>query len=245
MTSAISHSSAVVVAGGRGVRVGGTVPKQFQELAGVPIYQYSLNALLSAGIENVVLVVPEGFTGQIASAIETRYPTIRVTAGGMRRQDSVASGFASVEETAAIILIHDAARPFLPLSVISHVAEAAGAHGAALASLPAPDTIKQSEDNTVVSSTVDRTGLYLAQTPQGFQRSILKQIVELESSGIGETAQSSFTVSPRLGVAHPITEKSKLFFNYGHFYDLAVSWDRFQIDYGLASTGITNVGNYK
>ena len=66
---------------------------------------------------------------------------------------------------------------------------------------------------------------------------------ELESSGLGESAQSSFTVSPRLGVAHPITEKSKLFFNYGHFYDLAVSWDRFQIDYGLASTGITNIGN--
>jgi outer membrane receptor protein involved in Fe transport len=66
---------------------------------------------------------------------------------------------------------------------------------------------------------------------------------ELETSGIGEPAQSSFTVSPRLGVAHPITEKSKLFFNYGHFYDLAVAWDRFQIDYGLASTGITNIGN--
>jgi outer membrane receptor protein involved in Fe transport len=66
---------------------------------------------------------------------------------------------------------------------------------------------------------------------------------ELETSGIGEPAQSSFTVSPRVGVAHPITEQSKLFFNYGHFYDLAVSTDRFEVDYGISSTGITNLGN--
>jgi outer membrane receptor protein involved in Fe transport len=66
---------------------------------------------------------------------------------------------------------------------------------------------------------------------------------DLESSGIGESAQTSFTVSPRIGVAHPITERSKLFFNYGHFYDLAVAPNRFQINYGLQSTGITGLGN--
>jgi outer membrane receptor for ferrienterochelin and colicin len=66
---------------------------------------------------------------------------------------------------------------------------------------------------------------------------------QLEESGIGTAAKSSFTVSPRIGVAHPITEKSKLFFNYGHFYDLAVSFNRFQINYGLQSSGITELGN--
>jgi 2-C-methyl-D-erythritol 4-phosphate cytidylyltransferase len=208
---AIRDSSAIVVAGGRGVRIGGTVPKQFHDLAGVPIYQYSLKSLLSAGIQNIVLVVPEKFTGQIAHDVEPLYPAVRVTTGGPRRQDSVASGFALVEETASIILIHDAARPFLPLSVISHVAEAASAHGAALAALPVPDTIKRSEDSTVVSSTVDRTGLYLAQTPQGFKRSILAQIVELKTPGIPFTdeamAAEQIRVMPRLVPGSPFCLK--------------------------------------
>ena len=188
--SATRDISAIVLAGGHSVRVGGDVPKQFQELAGVPIYQYSLRSLLAAGMEKVILVVPEEFTGQIATAVQAVHPAVRVIKGGSRRQDSVASGFALVEETASIVLIHDAARPFLPLSMTLHVIEAARAHGAALAALPVLDTIKRSRDGAVVSSTVNRTGLFLAQTPQGFKRTILSSIVALETPGIQFTDEA-------------------------------------------------------
>jgi 2-C-methyl-D-erythritol 4-phosphate cytidylyltransferase len=186
----MGDTAAIVVAGGRGVRVGGTVPKQFIRLGGLPLYQYSLHALWAAGIEAIVVVVPVDFTEQVNAEVAPFEGAVRVTRGGERRQDSVAAGFALIEKGTSIVLIHDAARPLLPLSVISRVARGAEEHGAAVAAVPVPDTLKKSEDDELVSATLDRRGLYLAQTPQGFSRSILAEIIALEIPGIEFTDEA-------------------------------------------------------
>lgn len=214
-------TSAIIVAGGRGVRVGGTVPKQFRRLVEVPLYQYSLQSLLAAGIENIVLVVPGEFTVQVAAEVEHLHRAVRVTEGGPRRRDSVAAGFALVEKETSIVLIHDAARPFLPMSVITRVAKAAKDHGAALAALPVPDTIKRSEDNKAISSTIDRTGLFLAQTPQGFSRSILTKILGLEIPGIQFTDEAM--AAERIGVMPRLVPGSTFCFKITTRDDLAMA----------------------
>jgi 2-C-methyl-D-erythritol 4-phosphate cytidylyltransferase len=214
-------TSAIVVAGGRGVRVGGTVPKQFRHLGGVPLYHYSVQSLLTAGIEEIVLVVPEEFTVQVEAELEYLRGAVRVTEGGPRRRDSVAAGFSQVGKETSIVLIHDAARPFLPLSVISQVASAARAHGAALAVMPVTDTIKRSEDKRVISSTIDRTCLFLAQTPQGFSRTNLSEIVELETPGIQFTDEAM--AAEHIGVAVRLVPGSTFCFKITTEDDLAIA----------------------
>jgi 2-C-methyl-D-erythritol 4-phosphate cytidylyltransferase len=182
--------SVIIVAGGRGTRIGGSVPKQFQVLAGLPLYQYSLHSFLEAGIADIIVVVPKEFTEHVAIDVATVTQAVQVAEGGPQRRDSVACGFALVGKEVSTILIHDAARPFLPLSMISRVAIAAQNHGAALATLPVADTIKRSEDSVTVTSTVNRTGLFLAQTPQGFSYDILSKIVALDGSGIPLTDEA-------------------------------------------------------
>jgi 2-C-methyl-D-erythritol 4-phosphate cytidylyltransferase/2-C-methyl-D-erythritol 2,4-cyclodiphosphate synthase len=179
--------SAVVVAGGRGVRAGGSTPKQFLELAGRSVLQRSAEALAAhPDVQDLVVVLPEAWVDRGAELVGKLRVPCRCVAGGARRQDSVRAGFAAIDARADVVLVHDAARPFVTPEVIDRVIAAASTTGAAIPCVPVTDTVKRADDRgaeRVVLKTVPREALWLTQTPQGFRRDVLARAV---ADGAGE-----------------------------------------------------------
>ncbi|HXX91670.1 MAG TPA: 2-C-methyl-D-erythritol 4-phosphate cytidylyltransferase [Acidimicrobiales bacterium] len=168
----------VVVAGGGGNRFGG--PKQFAELHGRTLLQWSIDAAATVA-EGVVVVVPaEGIEACRAGA-----PAVvrAVVAGGPTRAASVRAGLAAVPDDAEIVVVHDAARPLASPALFRRVVDAvvAGAAGA-VPGLPVADTLKEVRDDVVVGTT-PRDGLVAVQTPQAFRADVLR-----EAHGAGDDA---------------------------------------------------------
>ena len=165
---------ALVPAAGRGLRMGGSVPKQFLSLGGEPLIVQSLRILQAAPVvDQIILAVPSADIEYCENEIVSRHRFTKVTkvvAGGAERQDSVRHALAQVPPDADIVLIHDAVRPFVTLRMIAEVVAAARKEGAAIVALPMRDTVKQVRTNGMIERTVDRTPLWLAQTPQAFRR---------------------------------------------------------------------------
>jgi 2-C-methyl-D-erythritol 4-phosphate cytidylyltransferase/2-C-methyl-D-erythritol 2,4-cyclodiphosphate synthase len=118
---------------------------------------------------------------------------VTVVPGGARRQDSVAAGVRALSASAAIVVIHDAARAFVPLDVIRRTIDAAAMHGAAIAALPARDTVKRARfdgDRVVVGATLPREEIFLAQTPQAFRRDVLEAALEVGQTGVNATDEA-------------------------------------------------------
>jgi 2-C-methyl-D-erythritol 4-phosphate cytidylyltransferase len=165
---------ALVPAAGRGLRMGGAIPKQFLSLGGEPLILQSLRTLQAApGIDQIVLAVPLVDIEYCEREIVSRHRLTKVTkvvAGGAERQDSVRSALAQVHSETEIVLIHDAVRPFMTLQMIAEVVAVAKKEGAAIIALPMRDTVKQVRTDGTIERTVDRTPLWLAQTPQAFRR---------------------------------------------------------------------------
>ena len=165
---------ALVPAAGRGLRMGGSVPKQFLSLGGEPLVIQSLRALQAAPVVGqIILAVPPADVEYCEHEIVTRQRFTKVTkvvAGGAERQDSVRHALAQIPSDTEIVLIHDAVRPFVTLRMIAEVVAAARKEGAAIIALPTRDTVKQVRTDGMIERTVDRTPLWLAQTPQAFRR---------------------------------------------------------------------------
>lgn len=170
---------ALVPAAGRGLRMGGHIPKQFLTLGGRPILAQSLTALqASPVIHEIILAVPQSERQYCLDHIVAtgEFPKItKVVPGGEQRQDSVRHALAEVDPETEIVLVHDAVRPFLTVTMIREVVEAAVEHGAAIIALPMRDTVKYVGDGKVIERTVDRRPLWLAQTPQAFRREWLEE----------------------------------------------------------------------
>ena len=165
---------ALVPAAGRGLRMGGSVPKQFLSLGGEPLVIQSLRALQAAPVvDQIILAVPHADVEYCEHEIVSRQRFTKVTkvvAGGAERQDSVRHALAQIPSDTEIVLIHDAVRPFVTLRMIAEVVAAARKEGAAIIALPMRDTVKQVRMDGMIERTVDRTPLWLAQTPQAFRR---------------------------------------------------------------------------
>ena len=165
---------ALVPAAGRGLRMGGSVPKQFLSLGGEPLVIQSLRALQAAPVVGqIILAVPPADVEYCEHEIVSRQRFTKVTkvvAGGAERQDSVRHALAQIPSDTEIVLIHDAVRPFVTLRMIAEVVAAARKEGAAIIALPTRDTVKQVRMDGMIERTVDRTPLWLAQTPQAFRR---------------------------------------------------------------------------
>lgn len=165
---------AIVPAAGRGIRMGGSVPKQFLSLGGEPLIVQSLRTLQAASVvDQIVLAVPLADVKYCEDEIVLRHRFTKVTCvvpGGAERQDSVWHALAHVHSEAEIVLIHDAVRPFVTQGMIEEVVTAARKEGAAIIALPMRDTVKQVRADGTIERTVDRTPLWLAQTPQAFRR---------------------------------------------------------------------------
>jgi 2-C-methyl-D-erythritol 4-phosphate cytidylyltransferase len=165
---------ALVPAAGRGLRMGGSVPKQFLSLGGEPLIVQSLRTLqASSVVDQIVLAVPLADVEYCEHEIVSRYGFTKVTkvvAGGDERQDSVRYALAQIPADTEIVLIHDAVRPFVTQRMIEEVVASARKEGAAIIALPMRDTVKQVRTDGTIERTVDRTPLWLAQTPQAFRR---------------------------------------------------------------------------
>jgi 2-C-methyl-D-erythritol 4-phosphate cytidylyltransferase len=172
---------AVLVAAGKGERFGGDRPKAFANLGGRPLLAESLERLEGSDwIEALVVVAPpEWEEPSILLAEELGAGKVHAAVTGKAtRSDSVRAGLAEVDEEAAVVLVHDAARPLLPEDVVERVVLAVGeGWDAAVPALPLADTVKRAEGEAVVE-TVDRTGLYAAQTPQAFLAASLRRALD-------------------------------------------------------------------
>ena len=169
------HVAAIIAAGGQGLRLGADVPKQFLDLGdGSVMLGRSIDAFVKAQcVAEIVVALPP----DISLAPPDSHKPVTAVVGGARRQDSVAHAFAAVSDAADVIVIHDAARPFVSVDLIERTVQAAYQHGAAIAALPATDTVKQvgAGNPRIISGTLPRDTIVLAQTPQAFRRDILSR----------------------------------------------------------------------
>lgn len=172
---------ALVAAAGKGTRLGAEVPKAYVELRGRTLLERSVQAMVTSGIvdEVIVLVSPtmESYAERILARVEADIP-LRLVHGGGERADSVWAGLQAIPEEDAVVLIHDAARALTPPGMIARVAKRVldGAT-AVIPVLPVADTIKEVEGDTVLA-TPDRSRLRAVQTPQGFSLAALRQANE-------------------------------------------------------------------
>lgn len=165
---------ALVPAAGRGLRMGGAVPKQFLALGGEPLVVHSLRILQSSPvIDQIILAVPQADLDYCLNDLAVRFgfsKITRVVEGGKERQDSVRHALEHVPVETEIVVVHDAVRPLLTQHMVTEVVEAARRVGGAIVALPMRDTVKQVGLEHRIERTVDRRPLWLAQTPQAFRR---------------------------------------------------------------------------
>jgi 2-C-methyl-D-erythritol 4-phosphate cytidylyltransferase/2-C-methyl-D-erythritol 2,4-cyclodiphosphate synthase len=166
--------AAIVVAAGTGTRAaagGESLPKQYRALAGTPVLTRTIKGLLAIEAIDLVQPVIHPAHRQLFSNLGLSEPRLLpAVAGGAERQASVRAGLeALAPHRPDLVLIQDAARPFVERAVVEGVVAALGTHDAALPAIAVTDTIKRSSDGRTVSATEDRTTLFAAQTPQGFR----------------------------------------------------------------------------
>lgn len=169
--------AAIIPAAGIGSRMKLEHPKQYHEIHGTPILAHTIKPFLDhPDITEVVVVVAAEWLDHTAELLESAgidTNLLVITAGGKRRQDSVQNGLLSLKSTTEIVLVHDGARPCITTSIISRCIQGIQAHGAAIAAVPAKDTLKKGTREKLIADTVDRQNIWLAQTPQGAKYSLL------------------------------------------------------------------------
>jgi len=158
------------------VRLGSSVPKAFVKIGGRAMLWYSLDAVRQVGsITELVIAVPEGFEqaarAEVAAAGLAAVP-VKITAGGIERQDSVRIALALTGSESDLVIVHDAARPLATPAAFEACLAAAARAGGAIAAIPVADTLKRVAGK-VIAATVARAGLWQAQTPQAFRRDTL------------------------------------------------------------------------
>ena len=204
------HVTAIIAAGGRGQRFGAAQPKQLVSVGGRPILERSVDAFAShPSVDSLVVALPQTLvdhppaylrSANASSLKDGESVTLRgkpctIVAGGERRQDSVVRAFQAAGD-ADVIVIHDAARPFASADLIARTIAAAVESGAAVAAVQSRDTVKlarrESHDARLIAETLPRQSIYLAQTPQAFQRDVLRRALEVGGrEGVEATDEAS------------------------------------------------------
>jgi 2-C-methyl-D-erythritol 4-phosphate cytidylyltransferase len=196
-------TSAIIVAAGRGTRMGPDTDKLFLEVSGAPVVAHTWERFDdSESIDEIVLVIREGMKTafeELAATLELRKP-YRFAIGGKERQDSVWNGLQAIAPAADLVAIQDAARPCTPVGLIEATLNAARATGAAVAAQRVSDTIKQSDDGQTIARHLDRSRLWAVQTPQAFRTEILrKAMAAVREKGLlvtDDTAACEFIGQP-------------------------------------------------
>jgi 2-C-methyl-D-erythritol 4-phosphate cytidylyltransferase len=196
-------TAAIIPAAGLGLRLGGAEPKAFREVGGESLLVHAVRGLTAAtatGLSCFVIAVPPGTEDVVGKQLEPYAGSaeLHVVAGGAERTDSVRMALELVPvDGIDCILVHDAARPFVPVDVIERVVAAVrGGAPAVVPVVPVTDTIKRVDSDGRVVDTPDRSALVAVQTPQGFEPSVLRRAHALEGAGATDDAM----LCERLGV---------------------------------------------
>ena len=180
----MSRVAAILPAAGLGTRMGAETPKQFLELDGTPLVIHSVRRIASCPLVTDIIVATRG---DVIESLQERIcgeqfmQSVRVVRGGDSRQDSVAVALQEVSNDTEIVLVHDAVRPFVTREQIVRVIEEARRCQAAILGIPAMDTVKEvkraslPEDVALITGTIPRERVVLAQTPQAFSTKLLKE----------------------------------------------------------------------
>jgi 2-C-methyl-D-erythritol 4-phosphate cytidylyltransferase/2-C-methyl-D-erythritol 2,4-cyclodiphosphate synthase len=179
--------SAIIAAGGRGLRFGGSSRKQLLTVGGRPILARSVDAFMACDvISEIVVALPADLAAAPPSYLEQRGKPVTVVSGGDQRRASVANAFARISALAEIVVIHDAARPLVSVDLIRRTVAAAAETGAAIAALRAHDTVKQTNGEGAITATLPRERIYLAQTPQAFRVPVLRDALRVVGEATDE-----------------------------------------------------------
>jgi 2-C-methyl-D-erythritol 4-phosphate cytidylyltransferase len=200
---------AILPAAGLGTRMAGPQPKQFQALAGVPILIHSLRTFASVPRVTAIYVAVRRPEMERVAAQVAEYGfagRVHVVEGGDNRQESVAHALAAIPAAEQdIVLVHDAVRPLIDAATIDRTIDAVEEHGAAIVGMPAIDTIKQVErtaHGALITATIPREFVVLAQTPQGFRYGLLQRaFAEATADGFVGTDEASVVERAGLPVA--------------------------------------------
>ena len=191
----------VIVAAGAGSRTGSTELKQFRWVAGKPMLLHSLQTFQArADVAMVVCVLPRQYVGDPPPWIfQCDTDRLLLSHGGRHRSESVANGLEDLPSECEIVVVHDAARPLVSSETIAHVIEEARKGHGAIAALPVHDTLKRVDSSGKVVVTVDRFGLWRAQTPQAFPRKMLERAHE-EARKTDHSATDEAALCEQLGL---------------------------------------------
>ncbi len=217
-------ASAIIVAAGTGSRLGSNQPKAFVELCGRPLLAYSLLTVAAVpSIEEAVVTVPAGMESQARALIREvglEIP-VKLTPGGPERQDSVRIALDLTSAEAAMVVVHDAARPFATPAMFTAALAAAHRCGGAIAAIPLADTLKRvdADDDRRIVATVARAHLWQAQTPQAYRRALLMRAHQRALSNRIVTTDDSSLVED-LGVPVEVIDGSALNFKITTAADL-------------------------
>jgi 2-C-methyl-D-erythritol 4-phosphate cytidylyltransferase/2-C-methyl-D-erythritol 2,4-cyclodiphosphate synthase len=194
---------AIIVAAGRGDRMGAPVPKQLLDIGGRSVLQLSVAAFdRHPSVTELVVVLPAEYVADGASLVGPTSHRCAVVAGGDRRQDSVRLGAAALSNTVDVVLVHDAARPFASAPLIDRVLAGVREAGAAVPGVAVRDTVKRADAaGGRVAETISRDHLWLAQTPQGFRRSVLETAMAHGERGVVATDEATLAEQAGLPVA--------------------------------------------
>jgi 2-C-methyl-D-erythritol 4-phosphate cytidylyltransferase len=203
----MSRIAAIVPAAGLGTRMGADTPKQFLELGGMPLIIFTLRRLAACAAITDFFISTRAddiiFLQDKVGKSELGRPA-RVVHGGDTRQQSVANALAQVDPETEIILVHDAVRPFVTPEQLDRVIAEARARGAAILGIPAIDTVKEvkraslPEDVALISATIPRERIVLAQTPQAFSYPLLRDAFR-KAQQDGVTASDESALVERFG----------------------------------------------
>lgn len=203
----------IIPAAGLGTRmapaaVGKGKSKQFTELAGTPILVHTLRKFVDCpAVSEIWVALRNSEIAEFRSRLKNEYKDVlkkpvQLVEGGEHRQQSVANALAAISASSDdIVLVHDAVRPFVTREITEDVIQAAKKYGAAIAGMPAVDTIKQVErtaEGAVITATVPRERVVMAQTPQGFRYDVLKKAVD-EATADGFTGTDEASLVERSG----------------------------------------------
>lgn len=206
---------ALVPAAGRGDRLGGGTPKALYPLAGRSMLAYAVRTLAAGPVDVVVVAAPPGRADEVRAVLDDAQAgaELVVVEGAATRTASVRRALAALPRSVEVVLVHDAARPLVPLWLVDAVVRAVDAGAAAVVpGLPVVDTVKEVDEQEVVLATVDRRRLRAVQTPQGFRRQVLEQAYDTagdaattDDAGLVERAGGRVVVVPGAEEAFKVT----------------------------------------
>jgi 2-C-methyl-D-erythritol 4-phosphate cytidylyltransferase len=188
-------NSGIIVAGGKSERMGTDIDKAFLSLGTKPVVLYSLFAFEKCrDIDEVILVVRKDRIDAARQSVRMFgcNKVKKIVAGGTLRQQSVMNGMSEISKESEIVVVHDGARPCVTADLISETITSAKQYGSGIAAVKITDTVKSVDKGMIISETVDRTKLWLVQTPQAFKVSLLqKALTFIEKKKIKVTDEAS------------------------------------------------------